>query len=86
MFEKKDYKKVGHTELKVSPITLGTMTFGDQNNQREAFQQLDFALSQGINSFDVAEMYPVPPKAETCHATESIIGNWVKNQKRELLG
>jgi aryl-alcohol dehydrogenase-like predicted oxidoreductase len=85
MFEKKDYKKVGHTELKVSPITLGTMTFGDQNNQREAFEQLDFALSQGINSFDVAEMYPVPPKAKTCHATESIIGNWVKNQKRDEL-
>ena len=85
MFEKKDYKKLGHTELKVSPITLGTMTFGDQNTQIEAFKQLDFALSQGINSFDVAEMYPVPPKAETCNATELIIGNWVRNQKREEL-
>ena len=85
MFEKKDYKKVGHTELKVSPITLGTMTFGDQNTQTEAFEQLDFALSQGINSFDVAEMYPVPPKPETCNATESIIGNWIQNQKRDEL-
>ena len=85
MFEKKDYKKIGHTELKVSPITLGTMTFGDQNTQTEAFEQLDFALSQGINSFDVAEMYPVPPKPETCNATESIIGNWIQNQKRDEL-
>ena len=85
MFEKKDYKKLGHTELKVSPITLGTMTFGDQNTQIEAFKQLDFALSQGINSFDVAEMYPVPPKPETCNATEIIIGNWVQNKKRDEL-
>ena len=54
MFNKKDYKKVGQTELKVSPITLGTMTFGDQNSEKEAFEQLDYALAQGINSFDVA--------------------------------
>ena len=85
MFNKKDYKKVGQTELKVSPITLGTMTFGDQNSQKEAFEQLDFALAQGINSFDVAEMYPVPPKPETCNATEIIIGNWLKDKKREEL-
>jgi aryl-alcohol dehydrogenase-like predicted oxidoreductase len=85
MFEKKDYKKVGHTELKVSPITLGTMTFGDQNIQKEAFEQLDYALDQGINSFDVAEMYPVPPKKETCNATELIIGNWVSKKRRDEL-
>ena len=85
MFEKKDYKKVAHTELRVSPITLGTMTFGDQNNQKEAFDQLDFALDQGINSFDVAEMYPVPPKPETCNATEIIIGNWIEKKKRDEL-
>ena len=85
MFNKKDYKKVGQTELKVSPITLGTMTFGDQNSQKEAFEQLDYALAQGINSFDVAEMYPVPPKPETCNATEIIIGNWLKDKKREEL-
>lgn len=85
MFNKKDYKKVGHTELRVSPITLGTMTFGDQNSQKEAFEQLDYALDQGINSFDVAEMYPVPPKPETCNATELIIGNWLKKKKREEL-
>jgi aryl-alcohol dehydrogenase-like predicted oxidoreductase len=85
MFEKKDYRKVAHTELRVSPITLGTMTFGDQNSQKEAFDQLDFVLDQGINSFDVAEMYPVPPKPETCNATEIIIGNWVQNKKRDEL-
>ena len=85
MFEKKDYKKVAHTELRVSPITLGTMTFGDQNSQKEAFDQLDYALDQGINSFDVAEMYPVPPKPETCNATEIIIGNWIQNKKRDEL-
>ena len=85
MFNKKDYKKVGQTELKVSPITLGTMIFGDQNSQKEAFEQLDYALAQGINSFDVAEMYPVPPKPETCNATEIIIGNWLKDKKREEL-
>ena len=85
MFEKKDYKKVGHTNLEVSPITLGTMTYGDQNNQKEAFEQLDYALDIGINSFDTAEMYPVPPKSETCNATELIIGNWIKNKKRDGL-
>ena len=85
MFNKKDYKKVGQTELRVSPITLGTMTFGDQNSQKEAFEQLDYALAQGINSFDVAEMYPVPPRPETCNATEIIIGNWLKDKKREEL-
>ena len=85
MFEKKDYKKVAHTELRVSPITLGTMTFGDQNSQKEAFDQLDYALDQGINSFDVAEMYPVPPKPETCNATEIIIGNWIQKKKRDEL-
>ena len=85
MFEKKDYKRVGTSSLEVSPITLGTMTFGDQNSQNEAFQQLDFVNEQGINSYDLAEMYPVPPKAETCTRTEIIFGNWLKNRKREDL-
>ena len=61
------------------------MTFGDQNSQNEAFQQLDFVNEQGINSYDLAEMYPVPPKAETCTRTEIIFGNWLKNRKREDL-
>ncbi len=61
------------------------MTFGDQNNQRDAFEQLDYAISKGVNSIDVAEMYPVPPKSETCHRTEEIIGNWLQDKKREEL-
>ena len=83
MFTKNHYRNVGQTELKVSPITLGTMTFGDQNTQSDAFEQLDYAVSKGINSIDVAEMYPVPPKANTCHRTEEIIGNWLEGKKRE---
>ena len=85
MFDKKDYRNVGDTPLKVSPITLGTMTYGDQNTQAEAFMQLDFALEKGINSFDLAEMYPVPPKKETCSKTETIFGNWLAKQKRDHL-
>ena len=85
MFTKNSYRNVGQTELRVSPITLGTMTFGDQNTQSDAFEQLDYAVSKGINSVDVAEMYPVPPKANTCHRTEEIIGNWLKGKKREDL-
>ena len=83
MFTKNNYRNVGQTELRVSPITLGTMTFGDQNTQSDAFEQLDYAASKGINSIDVAEMYPVPPKANTCHRTEEIIGNWLEGKKRE---
>ncbi|MGE4597126.1 MAG: aldo/keto reductase [Methylophilaceae bacterium] len=85
MFDKKDYRKIGHSKLKVSPISLGTMTFGAQNTSKEAFEQLDYALSLGINSFDVAEMYPVPPRADTCNATELIVGEWIKKQKRDQL-
>ena len=85
MFDEKDYRNIGDTPLKVSPITLGTMTYGDQNTQAEAFQQLDFALEKGINSFDLAEMYPVPPKKETCTRTETIFGNWLAKQKRDHL-
>ena len=85
MFNKKDYRNLGHTDLKLSPITLGTMTFGDQNTQKDAFLQLDYALSEGINSFDIAEMYPVPPKAKTCHRTELIMGNWIQRQNRDEL-
>lgn len=72
------YKKLGTTGLDVSLIGLGTMTWGEQNTQDEAFEQLDYAFEQGINFVDTAEMYPVPPKAETQGATESIIGNWMQ--------
>jgi aryl-alcohol dehydrogenase-like predicted oxidoreductase len=72
------YRNILNTDLKVSSICLGTMTYGDQNSQADAFDQLDYAMSQGINFIDTAEMYPVPPKADTYTKTESIIGNWLK--------
>ena len=73
------YNTLGNSDIKVSEICLGTMTWGEQNNQLEAFQQMDFALEQGVNFFDTAEMYPASPiSAETCGGTESIIGNWFK--------
>ncbi len=72
------YSLLGNTELKVSKICLGTMTWGEQNTQNEGFEQMDHALASGVNFFDAAEMYPVPPKVETQGETERIIGNWFK--------
>ena len=80
-----DYIKLGNSDLNGSKVCLGTMTFGDQNSQAEAHEQLDYAVAQGINFIDTAEMYPVPPKAETYTRTETIIGHWLKNQTREQL-
>jgi aryl-alcohol dehydrogenase-like predicted oxidoreductase len=78
-----DYTTLGDSGIRVSKITLGTMTFGDQNTQQDANNQLDFALSQGINLIDTAEMYPVPPRAETVTRTETILGHWMKTQVRD---
>jgi len=79
-----NYKKLGNTDLKVSTICLGTMTWGEQNTEMEAFEQMDFALTEGVNFWDTAELYAVPPKKETYGHTEKIIGNWLKkNKKRE---
>jgi len=75
------FKKLGNTDLEVSLICLGTMTWGVQNNQEEAFEQMDYALSQGINFFDTAEMYAIPPSEKTFGTTETIIGNWFKESK-----
>jgi aryl-alcohol dehydrogenase-like predicted oxidoreductase len=80
-----EYRRLGCSNLNVSAICLGTMTFGDQNTEAEAHAQLDFAIDNGINFIDTAEMYPVPPKAETCTRTETIIGNWLKNQPRDKI-
>lgn len=76
------YTKLGNTDISVSKICLGTMTYGDQNTQEDANNQLDYALSQGINFVDTAEMYPVPPKAETFTRTETMIGNWLQQTKK----
>jgi len=79
-----NYRKLGNTNLEVSTICLGTMTWGEQNTQKEGFEQMDYALDQGVNFWDTAELYSVPPKKETFGHTEIIIGNWFKkSNKRE---
>jgi aryl-alcohol dehydrogenase-like predicted oxidoreductase len=77
-----NYKKLGNTDLEVSTICLGTMTWGEQNNQNEGFEQMDYALDQGVNFWDTAEIYSIPPKKETFGDTEVIIGNWFEKTKK----
>jgi len=72
------YRKLGNAAIDVSVICLGTMTWGGQNSERDAFAQMDYAVAQGINFFDTAELYAIPPRAETCGRTEEIIGNWFR--------
>lgn len=72
------YRRLGRTDIDVSLVSLGTMTFGEQNAEAEGHQQMDFALERGVNFWDTAEMYAVPPRAETYGATERIIGSWLK--------
>ena len=79
-----NYKKLGNTDIDVSTICLGTMTWGEQNSQGEGFEQMDYALEQGVNFWDTAEIYSIPPKQETFGDTEVIIGNWFeKTGKRD---
>ena len=73
-----DYKLLPDTNIKVSKICLGTMTWGRQNTEAEGHEQMDYSLDQGINFFDVAELYPIPANAETQGETERIIGTWFK--------
>ena len=75
------YRKLGTTNIDVSVICLGTMTFGEQNSQQDGFDQMDYALERGVNFFDTAEVYPVMPRKETYGKTEEIIGNWFKQRK-----
>ena len=89
------YNKLGDTgtpstpgtlgTLSVSEICLGTMTWGEQNSEAEAHAQLDYAVGEGVNFIDTAEMYPVPPRAETGTRTESYLGSWLKSQQRDKL-
>ncbi|WP_136466614.1 aldo/keto reductase [Flagellimonas onchidii] len=72
------YTRLPHTDIKVSKICLGTMTWGRQNTEEEGHGQMDYALDQGVNFFDTAELYPIPPKKEIYAVTEEIIGNWFK--------
>ena len=76
-----NYKKLGNTDLVVSTICLGTMTWGEQNTIKEGFEQMDYALDQDINFFDAAEMYPSPCRKETYGETEKIIGHWFSERK-----
>lgn len=76
-----EYRKLGRTGLDISLIGLGTMTWGFQNTQDDGFEQMDYALEHGVNFFDTAEMYAVPPTAETFGKTEAIIGNWFASRK-----
>tara|TARA_Y100000816_G_scaffold142456_1_gene100980 strand:+ start:196 stop:1233 length:1038 start_codon:yes stop_codon:yes gene_type:complete len=75
------FKKLGNTNLDVSLICLGTMTWGTQNSEKDAFEQMDYSVSEGVNFFDTAELYSVPPTAESYGKTETMIGNWFKKRK-----
>ena len=75
------YSILGNTNIKVSKICLGTMTWGEQNDEKEAFHQMDYSFAQGVNFFDTAELYPVPPNKKTWGRTEIIIGDWIKENK-----
>tara|TARA_B100000965_G_scaffold288910_1_gene246768 strand:+ start:1567 stop:2604 length:1038 start_codon:yes stop_codon:yes gene_type:complete len=77
-----NYRKLGNTNLDVSTICLGTMTWGEQNTQNQAFEQMDYSLESGVNFWDTAELYAVPPKEETFGHTEIIIGNWIQTRKK----
>jgi len=77
-----NYKKLGNTDINISTICLGTMTWGEQNTQSEAFEQMNYSLENGVNFWDTAELYAVPPKAETYGHTETIIGNWFEKTKK----
>lgn len=79
------YNQLGESNLNVSEICLGTMTYGQQNTIEDAHQQLDYAITQGVNFIDAAEMYPVPARAETQGSTEAYIGEWLKKQQRDQL-
>src|SRR5262245_29440912 len=81
-----EYRTLGRTDIKVSVIGLGTMTFGEQNSEADGHTQIDYALDQGVNLVDTAEMYSVPPRAETYGSTERIIGTWIKKSgKRDKI-
>ena len=75
-----EYRKLGNTDIDVSVICLGTMSYGEQNTEKEAHEQLDYSLDRGVNFIDTAEMYAIPPKKETYGKTEELIGTWIKRR------
>ena len=76
------FRKLGNTDLDVSIICLGTMTWGTQNSERDAFEQMDYSIDEGVNFFDTAEIYSVPPNSDSYGKTETMIGNWFKKRKK----
>lgn len=80
-----EYRQLGSSDLRVSTLCLGTMTYGEQNSEQDAHAQLDFAVAHGVNFIDTAEMYPVAPRAQTQGRTESYIGSWLRRQPRDQL-
>jgi aryl-alcohol dehydrogenase-like predicted oxidoreductase len=76
-----EYRRLGRTDIEVSLLCLGTMTWGEQNTEAEAFEQLDYAIDAGINFIDTAELYPVAPMEETQGKTETCLGNWLSKRK-----
>jgi len=76
-----EYRQLGRTGVDVSALTLGTMTFGEQNTEAEGHAQMDYAVDCGINVFDASEIYPIPPKRETQGRTEAIVGTWLAARK-----
>ena len=81
------YTFLPSTKIKVSKICLGTMTFGNQNTEKEGFEQMDYAIENGVNFFDTAELYPVPATPERYADTERIIGNWLssRNNRKKII-
>lgn len=75
-----EFSVLGKSEIKVSKVCLGTMTWGQQNSESQAHEQLDYAIEQGINFIDTAEMYPVPPRQQTQGLTEKYIGSWLRQR------
>lgn len=80
-----EFRYIGKSGLRVSSICLGTMTFGSTTDEKEAFNIMDKAYENGINFFDTAEIYPVPPKANTVGITENIVGKWLKTKQRDSI-
>ena len=77
-----NYKKLGSTDIDVSTICLGTMTWGEQNSKADGFEQMDYAIDNGVNFWDTAEIYAIPMREETYGETENIIGEWFKKTKK----
>ncbi|CAA0164214.1 unnamed protein product [Arabidopsis thaliana] len=80
-----EYRKLGDSDLNISEVTMGTMTFGEQNTEKESHEMLSYAIEEGINCIDTAEAYPIPMKKETQGKTDLYISSWLKSQQRDKI-